>query len=225
MYRLHYAPDNASIILRMILEDLEQPYETALVDRAQTAQRSAAYLALNPAGRIPALETPHGVMAETGAAALWLADTHGALAPPPDHPDRGPFLQWLFFCANTLHPALLQLFYTLRYVGRDPGAQAGLWAHTQNSLHRELSVFEAHYPISDTPVVTDFYIGAIFRWLAIYGPPDRKWFTELDLPRLRAMLGGLEARASVQAVCRAEGLGQHPFTRPQRPNPPEGSPL
>lgn len=31
--RLHYAPDNASLVIRLVLEDLRLPYETVLVDR------------------------------------------------------------------------------------------------------------------------------------------------------------------------------------------------
>ena len=38
--RLHYAPDNASLCIRLALEELGLPYETVLVDRATQAQRS-----------------------------------------------------------------------------------------------------------------------------------------------------------------------------------------
>ncbi|MCB2144531.1 MAG: glutathione S-transferase N-terminal domain-containing protein, partial [Rhodobacteraceae bacterium] len=67
MYVLHYAPDNASLIVRLVLTELNQPFETALVDRRVRAQDGAAYRALNPNGLIPALETPGGAIFETGA--------------------------------------------------------------------------------------------------------------------------------------------------------------
>ena len=50
---LHYAPDNASLIIRIILEELKLPYTAILVDRAKDEQDSEAYRALNPAGLIP----------------------------------------------------------------------------------------------------------------------------------------------------------------------------
>ena len=78
-YILHYAPDNASLIIRLALEHAQVPYRDVLVDRAAVAQRSAEYLALNPNGLIPVLETPEGPLFETGAILLWLADTHGSL--------------------------------------------------------------------------------------------------------------------------------------------------
>jgi hypothetical protein len=75
-YRLHYAPDNASLIIRLTLEEMGLPYQAVLVDRHSRAQKGAPYLALNPHGRIPVLETPEGAIYETGAILLWLADRH-----------------------------------------------------------------------------------------------------------------------------------------------------
>ena len=40
MYVLHYAPDNASLAVRLALEELGVPYRTALVDRAARAQEA-----------------------------------------------------------------------------------------------------------------------------------------------------------------------------------------
>ena len=80
-YVLHYAPDNASLIIRAALEVRGLPYATQLVDRGTQEQSTPAYRALNPNGLIPVLETPQGPVFETGAILLWLADTHGGLGP------------------------------------------------------------------------------------------------------------------------------------------------
>lgn len=223
MYVLHYAPDNASMIVRLALEELGVPYRTVLVDRATQAQRSAAYLALNPNGLIPALETPHGVIFETGAALLWLADTHVKLAPNPHDRQRGNFLKWLFFCSNTLHASLRCLFYPGQCVGTDTTAQNALLAQCKINIARHLRILDGNYTPANPPQATDLYIAACLRWLAIYGPPDRDWFDLDAYPVLRDMAAGLESRASVQAAIAAEGLGRHPFTAPHLPNPPEGS--
>ncbi|MDP4990215.1 MAG: glutathione S-transferase N-terminal domain-containing protein, partial [Marivita lacus] len=103
---LHYAPDNASLVVRLVLEELRLPYRTALVDRSVSAQQGAAYKRLNPVGRIPALETPDGPIFETAAICLWLADRHregACLSPDLTDPQRGTFLSWLFFLSNTVH--------------------------------------------------------------------------------------------------------------------------
>ena len=106
---LHYAPDNASLCIRLALEELDVPYRTCLVDRSVKAQKAANYLAMNPNGLIPVLETPHGPMFETGAILLWLADTYEGLIPGPDDPTRAHALQWLFWLSNTLHLSLIHI--------------------------------------------------------------------------------------------------------------------
>lgn len=80
--RLDYAPDNASLCLRLALETFGRPYETVLVNRQLTAQNSAAYLALLRNGLIPTLETPDVVMFETRPAAVRAAQAEG-LGPTP----------------------------------------------------------------------------------------------------------------------------------------------
>ena len=105
-YTLHYAPDNASFIVRIALEMMGTPYRVELVDRSSAAQSAPAYRALNPLGMIPALETNEGVIFETGAILLWLADKHQSLYPRPNDPARGDALKWLFFISNSLHAGL-----------------------------------------------------------------------------------------------------------------------
>lgn len=51
--KLFYYP-NASMAPHIVLEEIGQPFELMLVDRAQQAHKSADYLRLNPNGLIPA---------------------------------------------------------------------------------------------------------------------------------------------------------------------------
>lgn len=223
-YRLHYAPDNASLIVRLALHELDVPFETELVDRTRAQQRSKAYRALNPAGLIPALETPDGVIFETAAILLWLADTHGALAPPPEAPARASFLKWLFFMSNTVHPALRMMFYPHVYIGDNPHDQAHLRRVTGGLIQTHLQILDAHWQ-ADAPLsVLDLYLCPMLRWCAIYPKGYHvDWFDLSAYPELLAAARKLETRASTLAAQTAEGLGQTPFTAPRAPNPPEGS--
>ncbi len=230
-YRLHYAPDNASLIIRLVLDEMAVPHETALVERAGQAQKSATYRALNPGGLIPVLETPQGALFETGAIVLWLADTHATPAPAPDHPDRGGFLKWLFFTSNTLHADLRLTFYPAQYAGPDVDMQAALRAAVQLRLKRHLGLRDdlaAGTPAwlrSATPSVLGYYIACLMRWMALYPvDADRDWFVLSDTPHLRDILSGPEQRPAVLTARRAEGLGPKPFTAPTHATPPEGSP-
>lgn len=226
VFRLHYAPDNASLIIRLALEDLGSPYETVLVDRATGGQRAPSYLALNPNGLIPVLETSQGALFETGAILLWLAERHGRLAPAPGDAMRGDFLKWLFFLSNTVHPCLRMTFYPDQYIGRDLGAQALLCHQMQTRFATYLDMLEARarpWFEADHATVLDFYLACLMRWRALYPEGARGGYDPRAWPRLHAMLERLERGAPVRAAIRLEGLGRAPFTAPVYPDPPEGS--
>ncbi|MCA0870040.1 glutathione S-transferase family protein [Seohaeicola saemankumensis] len=228
-YRLHYAPDNASLIVRLALEEMRLPYATTLVDRTRAEQRGAAYRALNPHGLIPVLETPQGPLFETGAILLWLADTHGAMAPTRDHPDRGGFLKWLFFTANTVQTELRILCYPDQYTGPEP-AQSALCARLETRLRTHLGQLDAVAAQNPAwldpaaPSVLCYHLACLMRWMALYPRNrDRSWYRLADTPHLLALLTALEQRPAVRAAQTVEGLGPTPFTRPSHANPPEGS--
>ncbi len=223
--RLHYAPDNASLCVRLALEELGVPYDTVLVDRATNAQKSPAYLALNPNGLIPVLETPHGPMFETAAILLWLADEHRALIPPATDPARAHALQWLFWLSNTLHTTQRMLFYPAQFTDGDVET---VRAPTRRRLLEKLDVLNnaKHTDWLDAaePSVHACYLGPLLRWCALYGG-DVSWFDLHRWPRLLQFTQTFEARSAAQRAAAAEGLGPTPFSAPHPCNPPEGSAL
>jgi glutathione S-transferase len=230
MYVLHYAPDNASLIVRLALEELGVPYRTALVDRATRQQDSAAFRALNPAGLIPVLETPDGPLSETGAILLWLVERHGALGPQPGDPGRGGFLKTLLFVSNTLHADLRMVFYPEAYVGPDAAAQAALHRTVTARLQRHYAILEVKAANGDglggaTPGVLDLYVAVTMRWARLYARLGAGWFDLAAFPALKGLARRLETRASVLRASRTEGLGPWPFSVPEPCVPPEGSAL
>src|ERR1700722_18789969 len=48
MYKLHYYPANANAAPHMLLEELGQKFELSIVERSKNAQKSEAYLKINP---------------------------------------------------------------------------------------------------------------------------------------------------------------------------------
>ncbi len=227
-YRLHYAPDNASLVIRLTLEEMGLPYHTVLVDRTQNEQDSAAYRALNPNGLIPVLNTPQGPIFETAAILLWLADTHGKMAPGPNSPERAAFLKWLFFASNTVHADLRILFYAEKYIA---AAQANtLREGIRPRLLQHLKLLDTlaqnapEWFRADHPSVLSYYVACMMRWMALYPTQaDRSWYQLADTPYLQKILMQLELRPATRAANTAEGLGATPFTSPIYANPPEGS--
>jgi len=226
MYTLHYAPDNASLIIRLVLDGAGIPYRTHLVDRATRQQDSAAYRALNPTGLIPTLETPVGPVSETGAILLWLSDLHH-LGPGPGDPERPAFFKWMFFLSNTAHSELRQIFYPHQYAPAD-----GHHAHFEimsTRMKRHFALLDAaarQWPKLFAPArPLGVYAIVLTRWAVLYPVNGPRWLDLADYPALEALAAAQEARVETPVVARAEGLGAHPFTRPEQPNPPEGSVL
>ncbi|MEL7279241.1 MAG: glutathione S-transferase family protein [Pseudomonadota bacterium] len=228
-YRLHWLPDNASLVIRLALEEMGVAYEPVLLNRAAGAHKGAAYMRLNPAGLIPALETPDGAIFETAAILLWLADRHGKMAPAPDDPDRGALLKYLFFTSNTLHVAARMRFYPNQYLGEDADTHAALRTHLKGEIQRHLDLLEAAYAAGDGGLggalsIVDVYVACLCRWNMLYPMDEAKdWCQISKWPHLRAMAQRLEACDCTRSAISAEGLGPTPFTNPVHPTPPVGS--
>jgi glutathione S-transferase len=218
MYTLHYSPDSASLVLRMVLAELELPHQAHLIDRAAGALDSSEYRALHPLGKIPALETPDGVMFETAATLLYLADKHRALAPAPDHPERAKFLSWLFFTSSNIHPVLLQFFYPERSAGAACVPQ--VLTHARAQMQILLSTLDAMLArenpawFSTEPSLMGYYIGMLMHWLGGNPAEHPGFFPSTDFPALHVRLEALETRPAAQAIAAEEGLGRLPFTKP-----------
>jgi glutathione S-transferase len=227
MYELHYAPDNASLILRLVMEAANLPYRTVLVDRSIRQQDSAAYRALNPTGLIPTLITPQGPISETAACLLWLSETHpeAGLAPQAGHPLRAEFLKQLVFISNTAHADLRQIFYPDQYVPANAIPEhASLLAARMIRHFGLLDKAAAQYPsLFSAPSILGYYTATLMRWPMLYPKSAKRWFKIADFPALHSIALALETLPATHRAAAAEGLGPTPFTNPQYACPPEGS--
>lgn len=118
MHELHYYPGNASLFPHLLLRELGCAFELKLVDRDHDAQTSAAYLALNPNGKIPVLVSGGRAIYETVAIGLFLADAHpeAGLAPLPGSAERGDYYRWMAHISNVLQTEFRAWFYPDEFV-------------------------------------------------------------------------------------------------------------
>jgi glutathione S-transferase len=103
---LFHAPNTRSAGARVLLEELEADYALHMVD---IKQRDAAYLAVNPMGKVPAVMHGDALVTEQPAIYTFLADLYAdkGLAPALDDPLRGPYLRWMAFYGSSFEPALI----------------------------------------------------------------------------------------------------------------------
>ena len=111
MMKLYWAPRTRSFTTLWLMEEVGQPYERVLVNVGGGEQRSAGYLAINPMGKVPALQDGEAVMAEAAAICAYVAERYpeAKLAPAIGDPTRAKYLYWLFFGPSCIEPAMVQI--------------------------------------------------------------------------------------------------------------------
>jgi glutathione S-transferase len=101
----HRSPNTARV--RWCLEEIGVSHTVAWVDLAKGEQKSPAYRAINPNGRVPTLVDGTFTIWESNAILSYLGDAYGqGSVVPPDVRGRGEVHQWLFWQSNDLGPAL-----------------------------------------------------------------------------------------------------------------------
>src|SRR3546814_15212786 len=103
----HTNPQSRGRIVRWMLEELGIEYRTEVQDYG-TGMKSPEYLAINPMGKVPAIEHRGVVVTEAAALCAYLADAFpdAGLAPATDDPPRGTWYRWLFFAARPVEAAV-----------------------------------------------------------------------------------------------------------------------
>jgi glutathione S-transferase len=103
---LYTHPHSRGVSVSWMLAECDQAHDITPL-QFHTDMKSAEYLALNPAGKVPTLVHNGVVVTETAAILAYLADLHPEknLAPALDNPLRGEYYKWLFVISNQFEPA------------------------------------------------------------------------------------------------------------------------
>ena len=107
MLTLYYAPATCALASHIALECAGAPYEARRIDFGKQEQRSPEYLRINPKGRVPALVTDRGVVTETPAILLYIAQSYpqAKLAPLQDPFRLAKVNEFNSYLCSTVHVA------------------------------------------------------------------------------------------------------------------------
>jgi glutathione S-transferase len=106
---LFHSPQTRSSGALTLLEELNAPYQLHVLNMKAGEQRQAAYLAVNPMGKVPAILHGDVLVTEQVAIGIYLADLFPEAGITPSIGDvlRGPYLRWYVFYAACFEPALV----------------------------------------------------------------------------------------------------------------------
>jgi glutathione S-transferase len=174
---LYYAPHTCALATHIVLEEVGAEYTAKRIDFATNQQRSPEYLKINPKGRVPALVTGRGILTETPAMLVYVAQSFpkAGLAPMDD-----PFLfaqiqsfnSWL--CSH-LHVAHAHRMRGYRWVDADdapsiaamqrkvPQSVGESFAMVEREMLKGPWVMGEHYTICDP------YLFTLAQWLEADG--------------------------------------------------------
>jgi GST-like protein len=199
-FYFHHTPNPRKVAL--MLEETGLPYEVVPVDTYRGEQHTAAFRAINPNGKLPAITDNGRPVFDSNAILLYLGDMTGRFVGAPA--DRGALLSWLMFVASGLGPFSGQAVHFTR-VHTDS-------AYAANRYRREA---ERHFEVLDQRLSNqDYLVGADYTIvdMAAWG-----WIDLADIvlgaegalgafPNLQRWFNAVNARP---AVARARKVGEN----------------
>ena len=193
-------PMSRGRIVRWMLEETGQPYDTQLLDYG-TTMKDAAYLAVNPMGKVPALRHGDTVITEGAAICAYLADAfpQAKLAPPPGNRARGPYFRWMFYAAGPLEAAVFNKSMGF-VVPQDKAGVAGYgrFADVMDTL--EAALAHDHYICGADFSAADVVLGSQIGWGMMFGMVDKRAVFEAYWARIGQRPAALRARAIDDAL-------------------------
>jgi glutathione S-transferase len=111
MLKFFFSPSTSSLATHIALIECGADYEPHPILMSKQETRAPEYLAINPAGKVPALVTANGtVITEVAGTLYYLARLYpnAGLWPQGDLETKGQVISWMSFAASTLHGARKQ---------------------------------------------------------------------------------------------------------------------
>lgn len=204
--RFYYSPRSCALASHIVLEQVGADYEAIKVDFGAKQQQSPEYLAVNPKGRVPALATDRGVITETPAILIYLAQTHpqAGLAPLDDAYSLAQLQSVNSWFCSTVHVAQAHFSRGYRWAD-DVGAQQAMKAKAPQNMvdafdwiERELLL--GPWMMGANLTVADPYLFTVCNWLAGDGIDIARF------PRVQAHFQRMLALPAVQRVLPLHGL-------------------
>ena len=107
---LYFSAGSSSMAPHIALHEIGAPFERRPISLAKKENRTAAFLALNPEGKVPTLLIDGRALTEVAAILFYLAKAFpdAGLLPEGDLEAQAQVVSWMSFVASTVHPARRQ---------------------------------------------------------------------------------------------------------------------
>ncbi|WP_289296658.1 glutathione S-transferase family protein [uncultured Reyranella sp.] len=173
MLKLYYAAGSCALATHIVLEEAGADYSTARIDFAKEQQKSPEFLKINPKGRVPALVTDRGILTETPAMLVYVAQSFPAsrLAPTDDPFAFAQVQSFNSYLCSHVHVAHAHRMRGHRWVDADD-------AHSIAAMRRkvpetvggafeliERDMLKGPWVMGDQYTICDPYLFTLAQWL------------------------------------------------------------
>ena len=197
---LYYAPHTCSLASHIALEHAGARYELRRIDFGANEQRSPEFLKVNPKARVPALVTERGILTETPAMLVFIAQRFPAarLAPIEDPFALAEVQAFNSYLCSTVHIAHAHRMRGYRWAD-DPAALEAMKKKVPQSVGEcfgliEREMLRGPWVMGDAYTVCDMYLFTLAQWLEADG---------VDLARLPRVAGHRRRMSENPVVARA----------------------
>jgi glutathione S-transferase len=186
MLTLFYALNTCALASHIALEDSGAAYEAKRLNFADGDQRKPEYLKINPKSRVPALVTDQGILTETPAILVYIAQSFpkANLAPLNDPFRLGQIQAFNSYLCSTVHVAHAHRMRGYRWTDDEPAMETMKKKVPQNVgecfdlIKREY--FQGPWVMGPDYTIADPYLFTIARWLEADGVDPKRFPKVLD---------------------------------------------
>ena len=171
MLKFFYATGTCALASHIALEEAGAEYEAVRLDFRNSDQRKPEYLAINPKGRVPALVTDDGVLTETPAILVYVAQRFpdAQLAPIANPFALARIQAFNSYLCSTVHVAHAHGRRGYRWAD-DPAAIEAMRKKVPTTVAEcftliEREMFEGPWVMGETYTVCDPYLFTLAQWL------------------------------------------------------------
>ena len=206
---LYYAPGSVARATFITLEEVGAEFRAVRVDFANEGQNSKSYRKINPKGRVPALVTNEGILTETPAMLVYVAQLFpkAKLAPFDDLFAFAQVQSFNSYIASTLHVAHAHKHRGARWADEEASMQDMRSKVSQTVgecfAYIENDIFVGPNVMGETYTICDPYLFTVSGWMESDGVDINAY------PKIRAHREQMEKRDAVQrALKREAGRGE-----------------
>ena len=192
-------PQSRGQIVRWMLEEVGQPYDTELLTYDGTL-KGDAYKAINPMQKIPAIVHRGKAVTEVAAICLYLADAFPDAGLAPPLADRADYYRWTLFAAGPIEQA-----FTNKSMGWEPAADKqamvgyGSFDRAIDTLER--AVAGKPYIAGDRFSAADVVVGSQIGFMLMFGLLEKR-------PAFTDYAARLASVTDRDAYCRGKQLDE-----------------